>query len=74
MFKLYMDNLPVYDPEGCVFNKGKTQMAITNIVDPEQAKLYILRSKHRMELRIKGKYFNEHPDRYLDLYDFGQTT
>jgi hypothetical protein len=49
-------------------------MAITNIVDPEQAKLYILRSKHRMELRIKGKYFNEHPDRYLDLYDFGQTT
>jgi hypothetical protein len=74
MFKLHMDNLPAYDPKGCEFNKGKTQMAITNIVDPEQAKLYILRSKHRMELRIKGKYFNEHPDRYLDLYDFGQTT
>jgi hypothetical protein len=48
-------------------------MLINNIVDPEQAKLYILRSKHRMEMRIKGKYFNEHPDRYLDVYDFGQT-
>ena len=74
MFRLRPNNLPMYNSNGCEFNTSKTQMLINNIVDPEQAKLYILRSKHRMELRIKGKYFNEHPDRYLDLYDFGQTT
>jgi len=74
MFRLSPDYLPVYDPSGCEFNKTSTQMLINNIVNPEQAKLYVLRSKHRMEVRIKGKYFNEHPDRYLDLYDFGQTT
>jgi hypothetical protein len=74
MFRLEKNNFPVYNAEGCEFNKSKTQMLINNIVDPEQAKLYILRSKHRMEMRIKGKYFNEHPDRYLDVYDFGQTS
>ena len=74
MFKLNKDNLPVYNKNDCEFNNSKTQMLINNIVDPEQAKLYILRSKHRMEMRIKGKYFNADPNRYLEVYDFGQAT
>jgi|TARA_B110000305_G_C19364390_1_gene601129 hypothetical protein len=71
MFRLDTNNLPEYTLDSCEFNKTNTQMIINNIVDPEQAKLYILRSKHRMELRIKGSYFNADPSRYVDVYDFG---
>lgn len=70
MFEIDFDLLPVYDPQGCEFNPTQTQMKIKNIADPEQVKLYVLRSKHRMEMRIIGKYFNAHPDRYLEVYNY----
>lgn len=69
MFKI--DNLlkPTYDPVHCSFNKTKSSMDILNITDPEYAKIYILKSKKRMELRIKGKFFND-PKWHVPIYSF----
>ena len=69
MFAVDHDHKPTYDKQSCVFNKSSTMMELTNIVDPEQARMYVLRSKHRMEMRIKGSFFNE-SDYYVDVYNF----
>ena len=68
MFKVNPKKFPKFDSNQCVFNDSKSQMVINNIVDPEQAKLYVLRSKHRMEIRIKGKYFDADSNRYVEVY------
>ena len=72
MFRLNTELLPKYDPNACEFNASNTKMTINNIADPEQVKLYIIRSKHRMEMRIKGCYFNENPNRYIEVYNFNE--
>lgn len=68
MFKVNPKKFPKFDSSQCVFSDSKSQMLINNIVDPEQAKLYVLRSKHRMEIRIKGKYFDADSNRYVEVY------
>ena len=73
MFRIENANVPVYDPVYCSFNKNKTTMDVLNIVDPEYAKIYVLKSKKRMELRIKGTFFND-PAWYVPVYEFNQIT
>lgn len=69
MFRIDISKIPVYDPMQCSFNSSKSTMNILNIVDPEHAKIYVLKSKKRMELRIKGKFFND-PKWHLPVYNF----
>lgn len=69
MFRLNNKNIPQYDSTKCVFNKSCSTMDILNIVDPEHAKIYVLKSKKRMELRIKGKFFNN-PKWFVPVYSF----
>lgn len=69
MFKIDISKMPTYDKQYCDFNKNKSAMDVLNIVDPEQAKIYVLKSKKRMELRIRGKFFND-PNWYVPIYEF----
>lgn len=69
MFRIDNTLVPLYDSEKCVFNKSQSTMDVLNIVDPEHAKIYVLKSKKRMELRIKGKFF-DNPDWFVPVYSF----
>jgi hypothetical protein len=69
MFRIDNTRVPQYDSTKCVFNKSQSTMDIHNIVDPDQAKIYVLKSKKRMELRIKGKFFNN-PKWFVPVYSF----
>ena len=69
MFKIDNNSKPVYDAKHCSFNKSKSTMDVLNIVDPEHAKIYVLKSKKRMELRIKGSFFDD-PQWYIPVYEF----
>jgi len=69
MFRIDNTRVPQYDSAKCVFNKSQSTMDIHNIVDPDQAKIYVLKSKKRMELRIKGKFFNN-PKWFVPVYSF----
>lgn len=71
MFAVDHTHKPIYTSSSCEFNDSRTRMTLNNIVDPEQAQLYILRSKHRMEMRIRGKFFND-SDYYVDVYKFNE--
>jgi hypothetical protein len=69
MFKINTSVAPQYNNSHCSFNKNKSAMDVLNIVDPEQAKIYVLKSKKRMELRIRGKFF-DNPKWYVPVYSF----
>jgi len=69
MFRIDNNYIPQYNSSKCVFNKSRSTMDVLNIVDPEHAKIYVLKSKKRMELRIKGKFFND-PNWHLPVYNF----
>ena len=72
MFRIDAGTMPNYDSTQCSFNSSKSTMNILNIADPTHAKIYVLKSKKRMELRIKGKFFND-AHWYVPVYDFTQT-
>jgi len=69
MFRIDNNYVPQYNSAKCVFNKSRSTMDVLNIVDPEHAKIYVLKSKKRMELRIKGKFF-DNPKWHLPVYNF----
>ena len=69
MFRIDNNYVPQYNSAKCVFNKSRSTMDVLNIVDSEHAKIYVLKSKKRMELRIKGRFFNN-PKWHLPVYNF----
>ena len=71
MFKVDHTFKPIYTSSSCEFNTSGTKMILNDIADPDQVQLYILRSKHRMEMRIRGKFFNN-SDYYVDVYKFDE--
>lgn len=73
MFAVDHQHKPIYTNSSCEFNNSGTKMLLNTIADPEQIQLYILRSKHRMEMRIRGKFFND-SDYYVDVYKFDEQT
>ena len=72
MFSIENTNVPAYNHTQCSFNSSKSTMNVLNIVDPEYAKIYVLKSKKRMELRIKGKFFNN-PKWHIPIYNFSNS-
>lgn len=69
MMRIERNKRPIYNPDACNFSDTNTYMEITNIMDPEQAKVYVLRSKNRMEMRIKGSFF-KNPEYHKEVYTF----
>jgi hypothetical protein len=64
MFKIIQDDYE-YSEENFTF-QNEARMHVHNLYDPEQIKIYVLKSKKRMEMRINGKYF-DNPNYHLSV-------
>ena len=66
MLKVVKENNIEYDKDNFEFSKTQSLMRVKNLCEPNQIKLYVLKCKKRMEMRISGKFF-DNPKYHLNI-------
>lgn len=65
-FRVNETYAPIYVENECNFNATKSKLCIKNILNEKFGRIYILKSKKRLEMRIDGSFFNQ-PEWHLPI-------